>query len=211
MKYAVIGSGNVGTSIAAAATAAGHDVIVADVDQDALDTLAAKVDGAITTTDTAAAARDADVVALAVPFSITEELVNSIANELADTIVIDATNPLADDLSGLVTDEGPAGAQRVQAAAPAARVVKAFNTVFAGNQADPEVDGVQLDGYIAGDDDGAKEVVADLLEATGYRTIDVGGLRHARYLEGMAYLNIARNAQRDLPWQSGWKLVGPAA
>lgn len=210
MKYAVIGSGNVGTSIATAANAAGHDVTAADVDQGVLDALAARVDGVATTTDTAAAAGDADVVALAVPFGITEQLVADIADALADTVVIDATNPLSDDLSGLVTDEGPAGAQRVQAAAPDARVVKAFNTVFAGNQAAPEVDGVQLDGYIAGDDDGAKQVVADLLEATGYRTIDVGGLRHARYLEGMAYLNIARNAHRDLPWQSGWKLVGPA-
>ena len=67
MKHAVIGSGNVGTSIATAAAAAGHDVTVADVDQDALDARAAKVDRAATTTDTAAAARDADVVALAVP------------------------------------------------------------------------------------------------------------------------------------------------
>ena len=41
--------------------------------------------------------------------------------------------------------------------------------------------------------------------------IDVGGLSAARYLEGMAYLNIAMNAQKDLPWQSGWKLVGPVA
>ena len=211
MKYAVIGSGNVGTAVATAATHAGHDVVVADPNEDALANLSATLPTATTTTDTSAAARDADVVVLAVPFGITEELVSGLADELADTIVIDATNPLADDLSGLVTDGGPAGAQRVQAAAPGARVVKAFNTVFAGNQAVAEVDGVQLDGFLAGDDEDAKQVVDELLRATGYRTIDVGGLSAARYLEGMAFLNIARNAHHDLPWKSGWKLVGPAA
>jgi 8-hydroxy-5-deazaflavin:NADPH oxidoreductase len=125
--------------------------------------------------------------------------------------VIDATNPLAADLSGLVTDGGPAGAERVQSAAPEARVVKAFNTVFAGNQAVADVDGTRLDGFVAGDDDGAKQVVSELLEAVGYRVIDVGGLSAARYLEGMAYLNIALNAFNDLPWESGWKLVGRVA
>ena len=209
MKYAIIGSGNVGTAVATAATNAGHDVVVVDSDQDALEKLRESLPAANATTDASAAARDAEVVVLAVPFGITEGLVADLSEELADTIVIDATNPLADDLSGLVTDGGPAGAERVQAAAPKAHVVKAFNTVFAGNQAVAEVDGTQLDGFLAGDDDEAKQVVTELLEATGYRTIDVGSLSAARYLEGMAFLNIARNAKHGLPWQSGWKLVGP--
>jgi len=54
-------------------------------------------------------------------------------------------------------------------------------------------------------------VVADLLEQVGYRVIDVGELSTARYLEGMAYLNIALNARNDLPWNSGWKLLGSVA
>lgn len=211
MKYAILGSGNVGTAITRAVTTAGHDTVVSDVDETALASLADQSPDADTTTDAAQATADADVVVLAVPFKVVEDLVSGLADELADTIVIDATNPLTADLSGLATDGGPTGAQRVQTAAPDARVVKAFNTVFAGNQAAAEVDEVQLDGFIAGDDDGAKQVVADLLETVGFRVIDVGGLSAARYLEGMAYLNIAHNAHNDLPWQSGWKLVGPVA
>lgn len=211
MKYAILGSGNVGTAVTRAVTAAGHDVVVSDVDETALASLTYKISDVATTTDAAQAAADADVVVLAVPFPIVEELVSGLADALANTIVIDATNPLAADLSGLVTDGGPAGAERVQAAAPDARVVKAFNTVFAGNQPVAEVDGFVLDGFVAGDDADAKDVVAELLETVGYRVIDVGGLSAARYLEGMAYLNIAHNARNDLPWQSGWKLVGTAA
>lgn len=210
MKYAILGSGNVGTAIARAVTAAGHDVVVTDPNDTALATLADQVPVA-TTTDAADAVADADVAVLAVPFGVVEDLVSGLADQLAGTIVIDATNPLAADLSGLVTAGGPAGAERVQAAAPAARVVKAFNTVFAGNQAVAEVNGIQLDGFVAGDDDDAKQVVVDLLGTVGFRVIDVGGLSAARYLEGMAYLNIALNARNDLPWQSGWKLVGPVA
>jgi 8-hydroxy-5-deazaflavin:NADPH oxidoreductase len=211
MKCTILGAGNVGTAIATGTITAGHEVTVADVDADVLAELASQIPAAATTTDVHAAVADADVVVLAVPFGVVEELVAGVAESLAGTVVIDATNPLAADLSGLVTDEGPAGAQRVQQAAPDARVVKAFNTVFAGNQAVAEVDGVQLDGYVAGDDTDAKELVTELLEAVGYRVFDVGGLTAARYLEGMAYLNIARNAHNDLPWRSGWTLVGPVA
>lgn len=210
MKYAILGSGNVGTAIARAVVEIGHDVVVADLDDTALATLAGQLPVG-TTTDASEATSSADVVVLAVPFQAVEDLVAGLADELADTIVIDATNPLAGDLSGLLTDDTPAGAERVQAAAPKARVVKAFNTVFAGNQAVAEVDGVQLDGFVAGDDADAKQVVTDLLEHVGYRVIDVGDLSTARYLEGMAYLNIALNARNDLPWNSGWKLLGSVA
>lgn len=209
MRYAIIGSGNAGTAIARAATDAGHDVVVSSVNEGSLSTLADQVAGVTTTTDSVHAVAEADVVALAVPFHVVEDLVSGLADHLNGKIVIDATNPLAADLSGLVTDTGPSGAERVQAAAPGARVVKALNTVLATNQAAAEVGGTQLDGFVAGDDEDAKQTVIDLLNEIGYRTIDVGGLPASRYLEGMAYLNISLNARRGLPWQSGWKLVGP--
>ena len=51
----------------------------------------------------------------------------------------------------------------------------------------------------------------DLLETTGFRPIDAGPPSVARYLEGMAFLNIALDARNGWSWQSGWKLVGPTA
>ena len=88
-------------------------------------------------------------------------------------------------------------------------MVKAFNTVFAANQASPSVDGTSLDGFYAGDDEQAKQKVAEFLAAAGYRPVDAGPLSAALPLEHMAFLNISMNARNNWPWQSGWKLVGP--
>jgi predicted dinucleotide-binding enzyme len=207
MKFAIIGSGNVGAAIARAVTDAGHDAIVADPSEESLRTIASNVPVG-TTVSNVEAITGVDVVVLAVPFAAVADIVASLRDELAGKIVIDVTNPLAADLSGLVTD-GDSGAELVARAAPEARVVKAFNTVFAGNQATASVDGTQLDGFVASDDSEAKQTVMDLLAAIGFRPIDVGGLSVSRSLEGMGFINIALNARNGWSWQSGWKLVGP--
>lgn len=207
MKVAIIGSGNVGSALARAAKGTGHDVVVADVATENLTALGNSL-GVETTPSSREAVKDADAVVLAVPFGALEGVVSEIRTDVGDKIVIDVTNPLNDDYSGLATG-AMSGAELLQKQIPGARVVKAFNTVFAANQDRAEVDGVQLDGFVAGDDGDAKKQVAYLLEEIGYRSIDVGPLSSARYLEGMAFLNIALNASNDWSWQTGWKLVGP--
>ena len=87
-------------------------------------------------------------------------------------------------------------------------MIKAFNTIFAGKQSDPEIDGIQLDGFVAGDSE-AKKTVLSPVESLGFRPIDAGSLAMARGLEGMAMLNISLNMTNNWPWQSGWKLLGP--
>lgn len=207
MKVAIIGSGNVGTAVARASKEAGHDIVVAGTDSDQLDETSRTL-GVKTTTSNTEAVKDADMVVLALPFGVNQEVARQLADELADTVVVDVANPLKPDLSGLATN-GRSSAELVQEAAPRARVVKAFNTVLAANQAAAVVDGVQLDGFVAGDDADAKKRVIRLLEEIGYRPIDVGPLSAARYLEGMGFLNISLNAANGWSWRSGWKLVGP--
>ena len=209
MKFAIIGYGNVGSAIARAVTDVGHDAVVADPSEEALRPLADK-ERVATTTSNREAVTGADAVVLAVPFAAVDDIVTDLRDELSGKIVIDVTNPVAADLSGLTTD-GTSVAELVAQAAPEARVVKAFNTVFAGNQATASVEGTQLDGFVAGDDDEAKQAVLGLLEQIGFRPIDVGALSSARYLEGMAFLNIALNASNGWSWGTGWKLVGPTA
>ncbi len=207
MRIAIIGAGNVGSAIAQATTDAGHNVTVAADTDEKFEDLTKKVDVA-TTTSNADAVKDADAVVLAVPFAAVEGVVSELADQLAGKIVIDATNPLAPGLAGLATN-GTSGAELVQKKAPKAKVVKAFNTLFAVNQSSPMVDGTQLDGFVAGDDEEAKRTVLQLLEKIGFNPIDAGPLSVARYLEGMAFINISLNAHNGWSWQSGWKLVGP--
>ena len=209
MKVAIIGSGNVGSAVARAAKNTGHEVVVAGDSADSLKTLGEAL-GVETTASSSDAVKSADAVVLAVPFGAVEAVATDIAENVTDKIVIDVTNPLKADSSGLATD-GTSGAELVQQLLPRARVVKAFNTVFAANQDTAEIDGTQLDGFVAGDDADAKKQVSYLLEEVGYRVIDVGPLAAARYLEGMAFLNISLNAGNDWSWQTGWKLVGPTS
>lgn len=207
MKIAVIGAGAAGSAIARAAAKAGNSVVVSAVDQDHAKQAAAQADGSVATSNEQAA-READVVVLAVPFQAVDAVAEDIGRVVEGKIVVDASNPLKPDYSGLAVTER-SGAEHVQDILPSATVVKAFNTVFSGNQEQPVIDGVKLDGFIAGDDGWAKSTVGGLLEAIGYRPVDVGALSLALTLEHMAYLNINFNASNNLPWQSGWKLVGP--
>jgi predicted dinucleotide-binding enzyme len=75
--------------------------------------------------------------------------------------------------------------------------------------ADPSVKGVKLDGFVAGDDKGAKDKALELVGSIGFRPVDAGPLVMARVLEGMALLNITLQIKYGWPWQNGWKLVGP--
>jgi NADPH-dependent F420 reductase len=207
MRIAVIGAGNVGGAIARGAAGAGHTIVVTARDVEHARTVADAVGGQVASSN-AAAVEAADVVVLAVPYGAVEPVAEEIAAAVAGKIVIDVTNPLRPDLSGLaVTDRS--AAEVIQERLPNASVVKAFNTVLAANQAEPVLDGVALDGYVAGDDPAGKKVVAELLADMGYRPVDVGELGTARALEHMALLNIRLNAGNNWAWRTGWKLLGP--
>ncbi len=71
-----------------------------------------------------------------------------------------------------------------------ARVVKAFNTTFSGTLVEGQVAGQRLDVLIAGDDEEAKETVAQLVRDGGLRAIDTGPLERARQLEGLGFLGM---------------------
>jgi len=207
MKVAIIGAGNVGSALARATKQAGHDVVVAARSADRLDALVEEL-GVEKAESNLQAVRDADVVVLAVYFPEIDGLLAEVGDALEGKIVIDPTNPVKADLSRRAYED-TSGAEIIQEKVPGARVVKAFNTVFASKQAEPVQDGTPLDGLVAGDDADAKGTVLELLSKMGYRPIDVGPLSAARYLEGLAFLNMSLNAANGWPWQSSWKLVGP--
>jgi predicted dinucleotide-binding enzyme len=113
-----------------------------------------------------------------VPFGSVGSVVDDMRDVAGGKVILDATNPLKPDFSGLaVTDES--GAEQLQRQLPHAHVVKAFNTVFAANQAAPSTDEGPLDGFYAADDEQAGQRVADLLTEIGYRPIKAGDLAAA--------------------------------
>jgi predicted dinucleotide-binding enzyme len=100
-------------------------------------------------------------------------------------------------------------AERLQELLPEAHVVKAFNTAFASRMAEPVVEGVPVDGFVAGDDDEARARVLGLVGELGFRPVDAGPLAMARSLEALAWLNIYLNMSHGWSWQAGWRLVEP--
>ena len=207
MNITIIGSGNVGKALAGSFVRAGYSVTLSSANPDNASAAASET-GAQAAASNGAAVAAGDVVVLAVPYPVLPQLLDELGDGLRGKIVVDATNPMRADYMGLAT-EGTSAAEEIQAHAPGARVVKAFNTVLASRQVDPTVDGVQVDGFVAADDEEAKAAVLELASSIGLRPIDAGALEMARALEAMALLNITLQLRNSWPWQSAWKLVGP--
>ena len=117
MKVAIIGTGNVGSAIGGTLARAGHDVVFAARDQDEVQHVAESV-GAQSATSPAAAVKAADVAILAVPWGAIDAVTNEIRDASDDTVVVDVTNPLTSDYSGLATSGGPSAARDGCPAAP---------------------------------------------------------------------------------------------
>lgn len=207
MKIAIIGAGNVGKALARSAVKAGHEVTVTASDAANAKT-AAEATGARAGSSNAEAVKDAEIVVVAVPYDKLGEVFRGLGSAVDGKIVVDATNHVNTQDPGAVLG-APSNAEEIQKRHPDVRVVKAFNYSFAARMAQPAVDGVKLDGFVAGDDKAAKEKVMELAGSIGYRPIDAGPLVMSRALEAMALLIISLQIQHKWPWQNGWKLVGP--
>jgi len=208
MKIAIIGTGNVGRALGSSFAGAGHEVVFAGHDT-AKTADAASAVGAVAAGSAAEAVGSADVVVLAVPYGAAATVAAGIAPVIAGKVVIDATNPLKADYSGLATGDGPSGAELLAAALPGARVVKAFNTVFAANQGNPAAQGITLDALYATDDTEARATFAELASSIGFRPVHVGPLAAARELEAMAWLNIRLQLLSNGNWNTAYALVSP--
>ncbi len=211
MNISIIGAGNMARGIGTRLVAGGHAVTVVGNDQakatDLATDLRASRPGAEVFAATASTALANDVVVLAMPFAAARDFAAANAAKLTGKVVIDITNPLNDTYDGLVTAPGKSAAEEIANLLPKSRVVKAFNTTFAGTLVAGEVSGHKLDVLVVGDDEAAKKLVIDLIEAGGLRGIDAGKLERARQLEGLALLGITLQGALGTGFQSAWKLV----
>ena len=188
MKIAIIGAGNVGGTLGTAFARHGHEVVFAarDPSSDKLREAVERAPGARAAA-VAEAAASADLVVLATPWPSAEQAVRS-AGDISGKVLIDCTNPLAPDLSGLVVGQTDSAAESVARWAPGARVVKAFNTTGFKNMADPHYGDQRIDMYVCGDEPAARSTVMRLAEEIGFDPVDCGPLRNARLLEPLAML-----------------------
>ena len=209
MDITIIGTGNMGRGIATRALAGGHSVTLIGTETDKAQELADELGQSGSGSVQAGDSPTGDVVVLALWYPVSVEVVRQYADQLDGKVVVDITNPIDTDAFEPLTLEAGSGAQEVDAAAPeGAKVVKAFNTTFAGTLQPGEVSGHQLDVLIAGDDADAKATVAELVESSGLRAIDAGPLRRARELEALGYLHMAIQDGLGTGYGSAVKVVG---
>jgi len=120
-------------------------------------------------------------------------------------IVIDCTNPINADFSGLAIGQNDSGGETVGRLIPESKVVKAFNTCGYNVMINPNFPGGSASMFIASDDTSAKETVASLAECIGFKAVDAGPLVQSRYLEAMAWLWISMaikyGAGREIAFQ----------
>lgn len=201
MRVAVIGTGNVGSALAATLRRAGHDVILSARDAQKTASVADEL-GASTAPTPGDAVRQSDVAILAVPFDALMDVAEQIRPAAADKVIIDLTNP------GPATEGGPSAAEQLADRLPGAHVAKAFNTLFGAFMAQPDLRHQRVDALFATDSELAREVLGELLASLGFRPVHAGELHAARAMEAMAWLNIQLQMRHGGDWSSTFVLLG---
>ena len=206
MNIAIIGSGNVGSSLGKLFAAKGHAITYGSRDP-----RAAKVQKVLTETGHGAkaathrdAAASADVVILATPWEATRATIEDCGN-LSGKTVIDATNPLKAGSFDLAIGFDTSGGEQVAQWARGAKVVKNFNSLGADLYATPRINGQQVSMFLCGDDPAAKATATRLTEELGFEAIDCGPLKSARELEPLCALWLKLAPKND--WRVAWKVL----
>jgi 8-hydroxy-5-deazaflavin:NADPH oxidoreductase len=206
MRLTIIGTGTMARGIGTRAGVGGHAVELLGRDREKAEKLAAEL-GNDATAGTVGDPISGDIVVLAVPYPAVGDLLAAYGDQLDGKVVVDITNPIDFSTFEPIVPADGSAAQEIQAARPAAKVVKAFNTTFAGTLVDGQVHGEPLDVFVASDDDGAKGLVTQLANDGGLRVIDAGALRRASSLEALGYLHIMIQQPMETGFASAVKVL----
>ena len=213
MNITIIGPGKMGRAIGTRAVAGGHSVTFVGKTPESAKAAAEEVkasakQGAKVSTANLADGELGDVVILALWYGSNIEVAKQLGAKLKGKTVVDIANPLNATYDGLATAPDSSSAEDVAKAVDSeAKVVKAFNTTYAGTLLSGEVDGEPLDVFIAGDDADAKSKVAQLVKDSGMRPVDTGPLNRARQIEGMQLLHIVTQSTLGTNWASAIKIL----
>jgi hypothetical protein len=188
VNIGIVGAGNVGKALRRNWLARGHKVSFSySRDLEKLGSFARSLGPNASVGTPAEAAAFGEVVLFSPPWPVAQEALRA-AGPLQGKILIDCTNPLKPDLSGLAVGHTTSAAEEIARWAAGARVVKAFNTTGAENMANPQFGPERASMFVCGDDASAKGVVAGLATDAGFEVVDAGRLASARLLEPLAVL-----------------------
>jgi len=213
MNISIIGTGNMARGIGTRLLAGGHNVTLVGRDLVEANELANELRSKATNGATATTAPFGnpiadEVVFLAVDYASAAPIIQEYGTQFANKTIVDITNPLNETYTGLATAPGTSGAETIAKVAPrGAKVVKAFNTTFAGTLVAGKVAGQPLDVLIASDDETARATIAQLVKDGGLNAVDVGPLQRSRQLEELAFLGITLQSELNTNFMSAWKLL----
>ena len=197
---AIIGTGDVAHALGIEFAAQGHTIVYGSrtPERDSVQELVAATGHGATATTQTDAVNGADIVVLAVPGLLVEKITLGLG-DLSGKIIIDPTNPLERGPQGLRHTIDTSNGEIIQAAAPGAEVVKAFNSLNWKTMMDPDESGGPVSIPLAGNSDRAKQKVAELVAGMGLDPIDLGGIENARWIEGMLilWINNRYGSDRD--------------
>lgn len=180
----IIGTGSVARAIATGLVGKGHHIVLGSREASK-----ARPPPGLTIASQREAVRENEIVIVAIPYGAVRDTVAAIGPSLfRGKIVVDATNAIGP--SGLLVGFTTSAAEELSRQVPGARVVKAFNSVFAGNMSTGRIGEERLTLFVAGDDPEARRIVTDLGRDIGFDPVDAGALRIALYLEPMGMLMI---------------------
>ncbi len=207
MEITIIGTGNMARAIATRLLTGGHAVTLLGTSSEKAHTLAGELPGEVHAAEVGDRLRG-DVVVLAIPYAAVDDVLGAYAGQLDGKVVIDITNPVEFSTFTLLHPGAGSAAQEIASKAPGARVVKAFNTTFAGTLLEERVADQPLDVLIASDDEDAKGTVSTLVDDGDLRAIDAGPLARAAELESLGYLHMALQEPLGTGFGSAVKFIG---
>lgn len=212
MNVGIIGSGEVGQTLAAGFLKHGHKVMIGTRDPAKLAEWAKKQPGVKFGTPTEAAQFGKMVVLAVKGSAAAEALVNAGTDNFRDKIVIDANNPIVDGaapVNGVLpffTTMQQSLMEQLQARFPSTRFVKAFNSVGSHFMVNPKFRGGKPTMFICGNDKRAKTAVTKILDQFGWDTADMGGVESARPIEALCQLWCLPGFLRN-EWTHAFKLL----
>jgi 8-hydroxy-5-deazaflavin:NADPH oxidoreductase len=208
MEIAIIGAGDVGGTLGRLWAKKGHQIMfgVRNLQSHNVLNLIRSIDSGVKVGSIGEAASFADVIVLAIPWMAVEETIKS-AGDLSGKILIDPTNPIKADLTGLMIESSTSAAEEIAKWAKGSKVVKAFNSIGAKALDNLQFGMVRADAFICGDDFKSKTVVKKLATEIGFDTVDAGPIINARLLEYLALLWIQLAYSRQMGPNIAFKLL----